>query len=149
MNGHLYDSSGNIHNINKLLENEMVNNKKNVWIKLDKKMKTQKLHIYAEKYGKEHSLSMKQIKQLKIYFSSCLDQQKLQKTKDISYNKETGEITSVPMLFFNVQTNNFTLKQCDKHVSTIKSLTPKRLSKKSDKTDKNGLENVVQEKKLK
>ncbi len=149
MNGHLYDSSSNIHNINKLLENEMVNNKKNVWIKLDKKMKTQKLHIYAEKYGKEHSLSMKQIKQLKIYFSSCLDQQKLQKTKDISYNKETGEIISIPMLFFNVQTNNFTLKQCDKHVSTIKSLTPKRLSKKSDKTDKNGLENVDQEKKLK
>tara|TARA_X000000950_G_scaffold288075_1_gene403160 strand:+ start:2139 stop:2588 length:450 start_codon:yes stop_codon:yes gene_type:complete len=149
MNGHLYDSSSNIHDINKLLENEMVNNKKNVWIKLDKKMKTQKLHIYAEKYGKEHSLSMKQIKQLKIYFSSCLDQQKLQKTKDISYNKETGEITSIPMLFFNVQTNNFTLKQCDKHVSTIKSLTPKRLSKKSDKTDKNGLENIEQEKKLK
>ena len=52
MNGHLYDSSSNIHNINKLLENEMVNNKKNLWIKLDKKMKTQKLHIYAEKYGK-------------------------------------------------------------------------------------------------
>lgn len=149
MNGHLYDPSSNIHNINTLLENEMVNNKKNVWIKLDKKMKTQKLHIYAEKYGKEHSLSMKQIKQLKIYFSSCLDQQKLQKTKDISYNKETGEIISVPMLFFNVQTNNFTLKQCDKHVSTIKSLTPKRLSKKNDKTDKNGLENVDQEKKLK
>ena len=149
MNGHLYDSSSNIHDINKLLENEMVNNKKNVWIKLDKKMKTQKLHIYAEKYGKEHSLSMKQIKQLKIYFSSCLDQQKLQKTKDISYNKETGEITSIPMLFFNIQTNNFTLKQCDKHVSTIKSLTPKRLSKKSDKTDKNGLENIEQEKKLK
>ena len=149
MNGHLYDSSSNIHDINKLLENEMVNNKKNVWIKLDKKMKTQKLHIYAEKYGKEHSLSMKQIKQLKIYFSSCLDQQKLQKTKDISYNKETGEITSIPMLFFNVQTNNFTLKQCDKHVSTIKSLTPKRLSKKSDKTNKNGLENIEQEKKLK
>ena len=149
MNGHLYDSSSNIHDINKLLENEMVNNKKNVWIKLDKKMKTQKLHIYAEKYGKEHSLSMKQIKQLKIYFSSCLDQQKLQKTKDISYNKETGEITSIPMLFFNVQTNNFTLKQCDKHVSTIKSLTPKRLSKKSDKTDKNGIENIEHEKKLK
>ena len=146
MNSHLYDSSSNIHDINKLLENEMVNNKKNVWIKLDKKMKTQKLHIYAEKYGKEHSLSMKQIKQLKIYFSSCLDQQKLQKTKDISYNKETGEITSIPMLFFNIQTNNFTLKQCDKHVSTIKSLTPKRLSKKSDKTDKNGLENIEQEK---
>lgn len=149
MNGHLYDSSSNIHNINKLLETEMVNNKKNVWIKLDKKMKTQKLHIYAEKYGKEHSLSMKQIKQLKIYFSSCLDQQKLQKTKDISYNKETGEILNIPMLFFNVQTNNFTLKQCDKHVSTIKSLTPKRLTKKNDKTAENALENVEQEKKLK
>ena len=33
MNGHLYDSSSNIHDINKLLENEMVNNKKNVFKK--------------------------------------------------------------------------------------------------------------------
>ena len=38
MNGHLYDSSSNIHNINKLLENEMVNNKKNLWIKLAKQI---------------------------------------------------------------------------------------------------------------
>jgi len=127
----VYDSSNNIHDINKLLENEMANNKKSVWVKLDKKMKTQKLHSYAEKYGKEHSLSMKQVKQLKIYFSLCLDQQKLQKTKDILYNKDTGEITNIPVLFFNIQTNNFTLKQCDKHVSTIKSLTPKRISKKN------------------
>ena len=104
------NNMNNINNINKLLENEMANNKKSVWIKLDKKMKTQKLHSYAEKYGKEHSLSMKQVKQLKIYFSTCLDNQKLQKTKEIVYNKDTGDIINIPILYFNIQTNNFTLK---------------------------------------
>lgn len=114
-------------NIEKLLEREKKNNKLETWNKLDKTVKIQKLHSFSEKYGKENGLSVKDIKHLKTFFSECLDKNKLQKTKDLIYCKETHEIISIPSLHFNVENKNFTLKNMDKHrVSTLKSLTPKK-----------------------
>ena len=55
-----------ISDINNLLEMEKQNNKNESWNKLDKSMKIQKLHGFAEKYGRENSLPMKIIKSLKI-----------------------------------------------------------------------------------
>jgi hypothetical protein len=56
----------------------------------------------------------------------------LQKTKDVVYDKESGEINSIPALFFNSTNHTFTLKIIDsKRVSTLKSLTPKRISEKN------------------
>jgi hypothetical protein len=52
-----------------------------------------------------------------------LDKGKLNKIKEINYNVETQEIVSIPGLFFNQTTKNFTLRNMDpKHVSTLKSL---------------------------
>jgi hypothetical protein len=117
--------------IDQMLENEKIQNKKENWNKINKSVKIQKLHEFAEKYGKEHSIPVKEIKSLKTFFSECLDKNKLQKTKDIVYDKEKGLITSIPSLFFNNTNRAFTLKQMDsKRVSTIKSLTPKRISEK-------------------
>ena len=42
--------------IDQLLEKEKQRNKADVWIKLDKTMRRQKLHEYAEKYGEEHNM---------------------------------------------------------------------------------------------
>ena len=42
-------------NIDQLLELEKQHNKTEQWNKLDKTVKIQKLHQYAEKYGKEHN----------------------------------------------------------------------------------------------
>ena len=118
--------------IDQLLETEKINNKNDAWNKLDKTVKIQKLHIYAEKYGKENAIPIKEIKNLKIFFSSSLDKNKLLKTKDVNYDKEKGVILSIPSLTFNPTSKNFTLKNLDaKHVSTIKSLTPKRTSEKA------------------
>ena len=115
-------------NIDSLLEREKQHNKTETWNKLDKTIKIQKLHQYAEKYGRDHSLPMKDIKQLKIFFVECMDKNKLQKTKEVSYDKITKEISAIPSLHFHSQNRNFTLKNMDaKRVSTIKSLTPKRV----------------------
>ena len=120
-------------NINTFLEKESTFNKTESWNKLDKTIKNQKLHSFAEKYGKENNLPLKDIKLLKSFFSDCLEKGKLQKTKQIVYNKTTNEITSIPSLFFNTNTHNFTLKNTDpKRVSTLKSLTPKRIHNNSD-----------------
>ena len=118
----------NYNMIDALLETEKQRNKTEAWNKLDKTQKTLNLHAFAEKYGKEHGLPMKEIKHLKSFFSDCLDKAKLQKTKDVVYDKDKHEIISVPSLFFNTTNRAFTLRSLDtKRVSTLKSLTPKRV----------------------
>jgi len=127
-----YTNAVNINAIDEILENEKQKNKCDTWNKLDKTVKTQKLHAFAEKYGKEHNYPAKEVKTLKTFFSSCLEKSKLQKTKDVVYDKDTGEIMSIPALFFNSISHSFTLKIVDtKRVSTLKSLTPKRVSEKN------------------
>jgi len=122
----------NYQTIDDLLEKEKQHNKTEIWIKLDKTIKIQKLHQFAEKYGKEHSLPMKEVKSLKTFFVSCLEKNKLNKTKDVVYTKESGEISAIPSLHFNQVSRNFTLKITDtKRVSTLKSLTPKRITEKN------------------
>jgi hypothetical protein len=122
--------------IDQMLEKEKQHNKTETWNKLDKTIKIQKLHQFAEKYGKEHALPMKEVKSLKAFFLDCLEKNKLQKTKDVIYDKEKREITSIPALHFNTISHNFTLKIIDtKRVSTLKSLTPKRVTEKNKDTE--------------
>ena len=125
------DSSNDLTALDTILENEKQSNKQDAWTKLDKTVKTQKLHGFAEKYGKDNSLPVKDIKSLKHFFTDSLDKNRLQKTKDVLYDKEKGIITSIPALHFNITARAFTLKNLDaKRVSTIKSLTPHRTSEK-------------------
>lgn len=128
----------NYSNIDSILEQEKQNNKMETWTKLDKTVKLQKLHAFAEKYGKEHHFPLKEIKALKQFFIDCLDKNKLKTTKDILYDKETSTILQVPALTLNPSTKTFTLKNIDnKRVSTIKSLTPHRHSEKSIISEEN------------
>jgi|TARA_A100001015_G_scaffold310616_1_gene412354 hypothetical protein len=125
----------NANELDILLEKEKIRNKGDVWIKLDKTVRNQLLQEFADKYGKEHSMSSKDLKLLKTFFKTCLDKNKLNKSKDVAYNRENRVITSIPALHFNQVTKNFTLKILDnKRVSTLKSLTPKK------HTPKNGSE---------
>lgn len=127
-----YEPSNSIHvmnsqTIDKILEKEKQSNKIDNWNKLDKSAKIQKLHAFAEKYGKDNGYPVKDVKLLKAFFVDCLNTNKLQKTKDLVYDKDTGIISSIPSLHFNTTNHNFTLRVVDaKRVSTLKSLTPKR-----------------------
>ncbi len=115
-------------NLDIILENEKQQNKTESWNKLDKTIKTQCLHAYAEKYGKDKSMSAKEIKDLKTFFSDCLRLNKLKKAKEVIYDKESRSVTNVPALAYNTLNHNFTLRITDpKRVSTLKSLTPKRV----------------------
>lgn len=118
-----------IDDIDKILERERQKNKRDNWIKLDKTAKIQKLHVYAETYGKENALPSKDVKLLKKFFIICLNKNKLGKSKDVVYNKEEMKILSIPALYFNKISHNFTLRIIDtKRVSTLKSLTPKKIT---------------------
>ena len=106
------------------LDNEKIQNRKDTWNKLDRTTKLQKLHRFAETYGKEKALPMKEIKILKQFFKTSIEKRKLQKTKEVIYDKEGGIIKSIPGLMYNNTSNQYTLRNMDKKVSTLKSLTP-------------------------
>ena len=128
----------NANELDILLEKEKIRNKGDVWIKLDKTVRNQLLQEFADKYGKEHSMSSKDLKLLKTFFKTCLDKNKLNKSKDVAYNRENRVITSIPALHFNQVTKNFTLKILDnKRVSTLKSLTPKKHNPKNGSESNN------------
>jgi hypothetical protein len=122
----------NLSALEDLLETEKQNNKLEAWNKLDKTSRVQKLHAFAEKYGKEHGLPVREIKNLKVFFTQSLDKGKLNRAKDVVYDRETREVRSVPALHFNNEAKAFTLKNLDdKRVSTLKCLTPSRRTPKA------------------
>jgi hypothetical protein len=52
------------------------------------------------------------------------------KTKDLVYDKELNEISSIPSLHYQSVTHHFTLRNIDpKLVSTLKALNPKAFSR--------------------
>ena len=103
------------------------------WNKLENGSKIEKLNVYAEKHGKDKNYSVKEIKLLKIYFKDCvLHKNKLNKSKEILYDKENGIILNIPGLNYNNSSKSFTIRSNDaKRVSTLKHLAPKRKTPKS------------------
>ena len=119
-------SSADLANLDKFLENEKITNSNKPWSKLDKTTKIKKLIVFADNYKQLHNLTNEEYDRLLTFFRDCLDKKKLQRVKDVNYNKETCEIKDIPALCFNKPTNHFTLKNIDKRVSTLKGLAPKK-----------------------
>lgn len=116
-------------NIDNILENETQQNKNDSWNKLNKTIKIQKLYEYAVKYGTDQKYSQDEINKLKVFFVESLERGKLLKTKEVNYNKTNQTIIDIQGLFYHSTNHKFTLKYTDtKRVSTLKSLTPKRLN---------------------
>jgi hypothetical protein len=122
-------SSNDLSNLDKFLDNEKTNNKNDQWCKLDKTVKTQKLLAFAEAYKKENELDEEEAQILIKFFKDCLDKKKLARVKDVIYDKVTGEIKEIPALLHSKK--HFTLKNIEKRVSTIKSLTLKKTNTKT------------------
>jgi hypothetical protein len=113
-------------NLDKFLENEKITNSNEPWSKLDKTVKTKKLILFAEKYKADNALSEDEYSKMIVFFKDCLDKKRLQRVKDVVYDKETGTINDIPALHYNKPTTHFTLKNVDKRVSTTRSLAPKK-----------------------
>ena len=120
-------------NIDEILDKESILSKLESWCKLDKTVKLLKLNLYRDILNKKHSLNIEESNELEKYLSQCLDKNNLQKVKDVQYDKDNGVIKNIPYLIFNNTTRKFYLKKNEKHVSTIKSLAPKKTHKKLHK----------------
>ena len=115
-------------NIDDLLELENQQNKKETWGKLNRTLRLHLLHNYAEKYGKENGAQPKEVKQLKQYLTISLDTKKLNRAKDLAYDRDKQEIINIPHLFFHPITRVFTLRN-ESRISTLKSLGPRKTEK--------------------
>jgi hypothetical protein len=111
-----------VENINTFLEKETTNSKTESWNKMDKTGKIKLLNEYVDSIIEKHNLETNDITELKKYLIDSLDKKKLQHVKDVHCDKSTGKILSIPTLNFNSTTRKFTLKRCEKRVSTLKSL---------------------------
>lgn len=134
----------NLQALDVLLENEKHKNSADSWNKLNKTTKIQKLHHFSETYGNANKLPQKDIKSLKMYLNDCLDKNKLQKTKDLVYDKENGIVISIPGLLLNTTTRAFTIRSTDslKRVSSLKSLAPKKNKTPTNTTNNTNTINI-------
>jgi hypothetical protein len=132
-------------NIDNILQNERNINLKEPWNKLDKTVKISKLCEFVDTIVNENNkLTSSENIKLKEFLIHCLDQTKLHKVKDVTYNKETGKIEQITLLYFNDVNRKFTLKKHEKRQSTLKSLGPKT-RKKTNKIE-NELEKNLKQK---
>ena len=108
--------------IDKRLETEMNVSKNLTWTKLDRGDKLKKLKEYSTNYIIKNNLDI-ETDVLYQYLVNSLDRNRLQKIKEVTYDKNTGIIEFIPNLVFNSKTNKFTLKRSDKRTSTLSSLS--------------------------
>jgi hypothetical protein len=119
-------SSNDLSNLDKFLENEKNNNVNEPWCKLNKTIKTKKIQEYVEIYKEQNNLNDEEGRNLFSFLKDCIDRKKLQRVKDVIYDKDTGNIKEIPSLCYVKSSKHFTLKNIDKRVSTLKSLAPKK-----------------------
>jgi hypothetical protein len=115
-------------NLDKFLEDDKQISRKEPWSKLDKTMKTKKIMDFVASYSTEKKLKKEQKEALEAFLKDCLNRKRLQRVKDVDYDKENGVIKSIPSLVFNKTSKQkqFTLKNVEKRVSTLKSLPQNR-----------------------
>ena len=124
--------TNDVNNINDFLEKEKQTHTNELWSKLDKTIKMQKIRAFIEDYSTINNLTAKESKFLLSFLTTGLEQKRLSKAKDVIYDRESGVIKSIPCLLFNQVNRKFTLKRCEKRQSTLKCLPPKRTNKTRD-----------------
>jgi hypothetical protein len=119
-------SSENLSNLDKFLEDEKNVNRNEPWCKLNKTIKTKKLIDFVDIYKQTAELDEEEQALLIVFFKDSLERKKLQRVKDVVYDKTNGQIKEIPALTYIKANKHFTLKNMDKRVSTLKSLAPKK-----------------------
>jgi hypothetical protein len=119
-------SSQSLQKLDKFLEDEKNTNENEPWCKLNKTTKIKKITEYIEKYKIDKNLTDEEGDKLTIFLRDCLNRKKLQRIKDVMYDKEKGIVNDIPSLTYIKSTKHFTLKNIEKRVSTLKSLPQKK-----------------------
>ena len=132
---------GTIENMEDFLEKEKMYESKLPWGKLNKTKKYQKISEYIEDFSINNTVSETNKIELLALVKIALNRKKLQRIKDVIYNKETGIIKNIPAFEYDKKNHVLFLKNTEKKQSTLKSLAPKKIDGKKmrkQKTQKKG-----------
>ena len=117
----------NLTNLDTFLENEKSVNQTEVWTKLDKTLKFKKILAFIDKYSIDKELTASEKQELTIFLKDAIDKKKIQKVKDIIYDKVTNTIKDIPCLvYLKDDSRRFTLKSSTKISNTLKSMPKKK-----------------------
>jgi len=107
--------------INTFLRNDIENNKKGVWCKLSRTEKHRRIHDFVDKnLSPLYSLDEIEKSTALKFCIMLVDNRKLSKTNDITYNKEDRVIERISGLVFNPVSRKFMLN-VEKQKSTKKN----------------------------
>ena len=136
-NNSIKKSSTNISNLESFLNQEKQKQNVQPWNKLGDGSKLKKISFFIDEYAVKNNISLVDKNKLYKYLKKCMERKKLQRVKDVQYDKENGKIISIPGLKYNSKSCKFTLKNVDKKGSTLKSLAPKKkIRKRKNKKEK-------------
>ena len=137
-------TESNIVNMDEILELEREKSKLLPWSKLEKCIKLEKLYDYADRYIEINNLTKQDNKCLKEFLKNKLEFRKIKGAKEITYDKNTGIIKTMPLLQYNNATKKFTLKNIEERKTlTTKGLAPKNKTKKRAGDKKGSRKNVA------
>jgi hypothetical protein len=119
--------------IETMISNDVEFKKNESWNKLDKTQKSLHINKYCLKLKLVYNLSQDEFNETLKYLNKCIERKFLNKAKDVIYNKDSNEITNIPNFLFLNDSRKFHLKKDDKHVSTVKSLSEKKVKQKTIK----------------
>ena len=117
----------NIDDLENKLDAERILNNKSSWSKLDKSTKLQKIKTFCNVYEVSSSSERELLYDV---LKTALEQNKLQKIKDVVYDIEKQEIKEIPALIKN--SDKFYIKN-EKRISTSKSLPVKSKTQNTKK----------------
>ena len=119
-------------NINDVLSAEMEHSAAGVpWSRLQKIERVQKLTEYSARHAETEGLGDSGRDELARYLRNALDQRRIHRAKDVEYNKDTGEILSIPGLKYHPATGRFTLRREEPDKRTVRKKNSPKGSKPS------------------
>lgn len=131
------NSTSSENDIDNFLEKERKTNKNEPWNKLNKTDKLTKLKAFSRVFIDNEEINNEYEDRLYKFLKMNLENKKIQKVKDLEYDKEKGIINEIYGLKLLKEVGRFYLsKPGDQHVSTSKNLAPRK-----KKSIKNTLKN--------
>lgn len=138
-----------VDNFEEFIDSQQKMNIYTPWSKMDKIAKLDRLNAYVESLNinlksvqEGERLPEREKEELKTYLKMSLNRKKLQRVKEVIYDKDNGKITDIPGLMMNKK-KKFTLRKEKKGDSSLKSLAPKtsKTVKKTKRVKKLTVEN--------
>jgi hypothetical protein len=121
-----------------ILERERTIVRSVTWARLERSTCISKLREFATVFGLENEMTLDEKTSLAEYLIIAYERKRLERARDVSFDKDTQNITDIPCLTFNKSSRKFTLSRSERRVSSSAALGPGRETrrKKQQKSKK-------------